>query len=84
MQRVKLNNLVKSKDLQIRAKEILEYDLSIGLEGMRDAFHEGENEGSKLPEATGAYPYKRHPNALRIYARCTQKLSNTANQSTTI
>lgn len=66
--RIKLNNLVEVKDLQVQVKERLECDLNIGLEGRHDAFHAKENERSILLEAKGACPYKRHLNALRIYA----------------
>ena len=38
-QLIKLNNQVEVKRLLIQFKEIMEYDLDISLEGMRDAFH---------------------------------------------
>ena len=67
-QAIKLNSQVEVKILLKQPKETQEYDRDISLEGRHDAFHAKENERSILLEAKGACPYKRHLNALRIYA----------------
>lgn len=62
-QLIKLNSQVEVKRLLIQFKEIMEYDLDISLEGMRDAFHVKGNEGTIFPELKGVCPCKQHLNA---------------------
>jgi hypothetical protein len=60
---IKLNNQVEVKSLLIQLEETLESDLSISLEGRRDAFHAKGNEWTIFLELRVVCPYKRYLNA---------------------